>query len=251
MTVVSRWVDVGGRRMHARVTTVDPVHALPAIFVHGIGVASPYFIPTLVRLAASHRGHAVDLPGFGQSHKPERTLTVTELADALAGWMDAAGIDRGAIVGNSFGCQIVTDFALRQPRRAVCIALLGPTMDPHARTAARQAARWLRNGLHERPSQLPLLVRDYRAAGLRRTLETFRHALWDRIEDRLPHVTAPALVVRGALDPIVPQEWAEEAARLLPHGRLIVVPGAAHTLNYNAPDQTARILSTFLAGAGA
>jgi pimeloyl-ACP methyl ester carboxylesterase len=232
--------------MHARVTTAEPARELQIVFVHGIGVASPYFVPTLACLAPDHRACAVDLPGFGLSYKPERTLTVAELADALAAWMEAAGMGAAAIVGNSFGAQVVTHFAVRHRDRTACIALLGPTMDRHARTAVRQIARWLRNSAHERPSQLPLIVRDYGAAGLRRILETFRDALRDRIEERLPRIEVPALVVRGGLDPIVPQRWAEECVELLPRGRLVVVPDAAHTLNYNAPRETARILSGFL-----
>jgi 2-hydroxy-6-oxonona-2,4-dienedioate hydrolase len=251
VTVVSTWTEVGGRRMHARVTTESPERSLPTVFVHGIGVASPYFVPTLERLAPTHRGYAVDLPGFGRSDKPDHTLTVAELADALATWMTSAELARAAVVGNSFGCQIATEFAVRNPERTTCLVLLGPTMDPRALTAARQIARWLRNSVHERPSQLPLLVRDYRAAGLRRTAQTFRYALQDRIEQRLPRIAKPALVVRGERDPIVPQRWAEEAARLLPQGRLMVVPGAGHTLNYNAPEETARILTRFLGEAAA
>ena len=48
--------------------------------------------------------------------------------------------------------------------------------------------------------------------------EDFRYALEDRIEKKLSHVHVPSLVVRGGRDPIVPQHWAEEVARLLPMG---------------------------------
>ena len=70
----------------------------------------------------------------------------------------------------------------------------------------------------------------------------------DRIEEKLPHVRVPALVVRGSKDPIVPQRWAEEVARLLPMGRLVVVPGAPHTLVYDAPLELARVVRPFLSG---
>jgi 2-hydroxy-6-oxonona-2,4-dienedioate hydrolase len=46
----------------------------------------------------------------------------------------------------------------------------------------------------------------------------------------------------------VPQRWAEEAAALVPDGRLAVVPGAGHTLNYNAPAELARICRPLLDG---
>jgi 2-hydroxy-6-oxonona-2,4-dienedioate hydrolase len=42
-------------------------------------------------------------------------LNATELTDALVGWTRAAGLERAAYLGNSFGCQIVADLALRYP----------------------------------------------------------------------------------------------------------------------------------------
>ena len=87
---------------------------------------------------------------------------------------------------------------------------------------------------------------DYRDASVRRVIATFRHALRDRIEDKLGHLDVPVLVVRGTRDPIVPQRWAEEAARRLPQGRLVVVRGAAHTMNFTSPDELARVVRPFV-----
>ena len=68
----------------------------------------------------------------------------------------------------------------------------------------------------------------------------------DRVEEKLPHVQVPALVVRGSRDTIVPQRWAEEATRLLPMGRLAEIPGAPHTVVYDAPLDLARVVRPFL-----
>ena len=246
--IESRFVDVDRMRLHARVTAVDPRQPMPVVFVHGIGVASPYFVPTLGRLASDYRCYALDLPGLGESDKPERTFDVPELADAAAAWAAAARLERPAWVGNSLGCQVAVELAVRRPELVARLVLLGPTTDPGARSPLRQTLRWLRNSVHERPSQLPLLIRDYRAAGVRLPYETFRLALRDGIEEKLPHVQAPTLIVRGERDPIVPRRWAEEATRLLPRGRLATVAGAGHTLNFNSPDEVARLLRPFLAG---
>ena len=53
--------------------------------------------------------------------------------------------------------------------------------------------------------------------------------------------------MRGSNDPIVPQRWAEEATRLLPQGRLAVVPGAFHTVNFSSPLELVRVMVPFLA----
>jgi 2-hydroxy-6-oxonona-2,4-dienedioate hydrolase len=247
----SEWAEVGGLRVHARVAARPPTLDAPRIvFVHGIGVSGRYLMPTAMRLANTFRVYVPDLPGFGLSAKPASVLDVPALADALAAWMRAMRLTSAALLGNSFGCQVIAEVGVRHPALISRAVLQGPTMDPRARTVPRQLLRWAVNSPFEpRPAWMSLgsVVRqDYRDAGVRRVIATFRHALRDRIEDKLPHLDVPTLVVRGARDPIVPQRWAEEAARLLPQGRLVVVPGAAHTMNFTSPDALARIVRPFV-----
>ena len=71
-------------------------------------------------------------------------------------------------------------------------------------------------------------------------------AMEDRIEDRLPFIAAPTLVVRGGNDPLVPQRWAEEVVRRLPRGELRVLAGLGHTINYTAPKEFMTALRPFL-----
>ena len=241
---------VDGWRLHARVS-VEPVPAdAPAVvLVHGLGVASTYMVPTAVRLAPKYRVYAPDLPGFGHSDKPPEALDIPELADALVAWMDAAGLERAVVIGNSLGCQIIVDTAVRHPERVQRSVLQGPTIDRNARTLRQQVGRALLDVLREHPSQPLVQTRDYAKFGLRRSLQTFRFAVEDRIEEKLRLVRAPTLVVRGGRDPIVSQRWVEEVTRLLPEGQLVVIPGAPHTLNYSTPRKFVRVLRPFLDGA--
>lgn len=157
---------------------------------------------------------------------------------------------RTAFVANSFGCQVIAHFAADHPERVSAAVLAGPTMDPHARSVPRQIGRWLMDWTVERPSLGPAHVRDYWHAGIPRALRTFRLSLEDRIEEQLPRVQAPALVVRGSRDRIVPERWAREAAALLPRGRYAEIPGGPHCVNYTTPDRLVRIVRAFLATCG-
>jgi pimeloyl-ACP methyl ester carboxylesterase len=208
---------VDGQRFHAR--CAGPAGAAttgPVVCVHGVGVSSRYMVATMAQLAATMQVYAVDLPGFGLTDKPAEALDVAGLADALAAWIRAAGLERPALLANSVGCQVAVDCAVRHPDDVGRMVLVGLTIDPAARTAPRQVLRWLRNLPGERPGQLPLMVADYADAGLGRALRTFGHAIADPVEGKLPLVQAPTLVVRGSRDTIVPQAWAEEATLLLP-----------------------------------
>jgi 2-hydroxy-6-oxonona-2,4-dienedioate hydrolase len=75
---------------------------------------------------------------------------------------------------------------------------------------------------------------------------SFQQQLKDRIEDKAPNIQAPTLVVRGELDPISNQQWCEEIARMCPRGRLVIIPGVAHTLCYTAPVQLADVTRSFV-----
>jgi len=222
-----RWTDIGGIRIHDAGTADGSRPTV--VLVPGIGLSHRVMLPIAELLAPHLAVRAPDPPGFGRSDKPRRPFDVPELADALATWIEAAGIDRPALVGNSFGCQVIVELAARHTDRVTCAVLQGPTMDAAARSLGRQSWRWLRDTLQERPDPRARL-RDYRDAGLRRVLATYRLALRHRVEERLPRVTAPTLVVRGPDDPIVSQEWAETVAGLLPAGQLVVTDSGAHTL---------------------
>lgn len=169
-----------------------------------------------------------------------------QLADALAAWLDAAGIGAAPLVANSFGCQVVMELALRRPERVDRAVLVGPSVDPHARSVLRQVARLAVDAVREPPALIPLAAYDYLAAGPRTVVATVREALRDRPEDKAGGLSMPVLVVRGERDAIVSQRWVEELTRRLPDGRLVVLPGVPHAANYSAPGPLAAAILPFL-----
>jgi len=242
-----RYLRVRDLQLFARVgERTAPAGAPAVVLVHGAGASSRYMVPVAEELAPHCRVHVPDLPGFGASDKPRQALDVPGLADALAGYVEAAELGSPAFLGNSMGCQVIADLAARYPERAGPLVLQGPTTDPKGRSLLRQWWRRRRNGKREPPSLGAVIRQDYRDCGWWRLFQTFRHALRDRLEDKLPRVRSPALVVWGTLDGFVPRWWAEEVARLLPRGRLAVVEGAPHTMNYSRPVDLAHVVLPFL-----
>jgi pimeloyl-ACP methyl ester carboxylesterase len=205
-------------------------------------------VPTAERLGASHPTYVPDLPGFGRSSRPAHALRVPEQADVLAAWMRAGGPRRAALLGNSMGCQVLVDLAVRHPEHVDRLLLVSPTMDPDAGGLLGTAMRAALDALREPASLLPIIAVDYLTAGPLRFLRTFRDALLDPMEEKLRRVGVPVLAVSGGLDPIAPPRWAERVCRLAPAGRLVVLPRAAHAINYSHPDELARVVLPFLAG---
>lgn len=243
----SFYTAVNGISMHARVSAEAlPKDASVVILVHGLVVSSRHMIPTAELLAPDYKVYAPDLPGYGESDKPLGILELSELADALCRWMDAVGLEKATMLGNSFGCQIIVEFAVRYPTRIDRAILQGPTTDRHARTLPQQLFRFLLDSPNEDPKLGAIVSYDYWLAGLPRIVRTIQICLEDRIEEKLPYVCVPTLVVRGKLDPLVPQKWAEEVTSLLPQGKLAVIPGVGHTPNYSAPLELARVAKGFI-----
>jgi pimeloyl-ACP methyl ester carboxylesterase len=204
-------------------------------------------IPTIRELGHDCHVYAPDLPGYGRSPGPRNALSIPQLADTFAAWLEEIRPDApDVLLGNSMGCQILVDLAVRYPSRVRRLVLVGPTMDPEARSASRQFGRLVRDSVREAPSQPFLVAYDYAVFGFRRFRQTFYYALEDRVEDKLPRVEAPTLVVRGERDAIVPQRWAETFTARLQRGRLVVVPDAAHTVNYMAAAALANLVRSFL-----
>ncbi|MFC6021344.1 alpha/beta fold hydrolase [Plantactinospora solaniradicis] len=214
------------------------------MLLHGLAVSHRYLMPTALRLGG-RSVYVPDLPGFGLSDKPPAVLDVGQHAEVIAALTDALGVASAAILGNSFGCQVAVELAVRRPDLVAALVLVGPTTDPTAATMTGQLRRLLRDLPREDWRQTPILAKDLRDAGPRRIIATLRHAVEDHIDSKLPAISVPTLLVRGDRDPIAPARWVNQATALTPHGHTHTV-AAAHNAVTTAGPQLAAAVDTFL-----
>jgi pimeloyl-ACP methyl ester carboxylesterase len=244
----SQWHVVDGVRVHALwgAPAGGSAHDVPVVCVHGFGVSGRYFVPAAERMAAMRVVHVPDLPGHGRSGTPARAPDVPALADALVRWMDAAGLARAALVANSMGAQVAVDAAVRHAARVERLVLVGPTIDRRDRTVIGHAWRLLRCAPFERPSLVPIVVRDYLRMHWRLVPE-LRAMLGHRVERQLPEVRGPVLLVRGAHDAVAPARWlAEMAASLGGPVAIVELPRWGHAVHHAAPDAFVAAIAPFL-----
>lgn len=238
----SRWTAVNGRSLHSRSGGVVRTGSIPFVLVHGLVISSLYMIPLAERIAEEHEVHALDLPGFGRSEGPREVLTIPELAEWVIAWMAAMGIHQCHLVANSLGCEICAQVAVDAPERVATLTLIGPTIDPKAHSFGVQVARLLRDSPRE-----PLRLRmnwmfDFFRAGLRRAIGTTSAMFRYYIEEQLPRIAAPTLVLRGENDSTEPQSAARAMTQLLVRGRLITIADAPHCVHYTNPRETWRAI---------
>jgi pimeloyl-ACP methyl ester carboxylesterase len=180
------------------------------VLVPGIGLGHEAWRPTVRALDRARLASCsvLPLPGYGVPAARRDELA----PDVLAGTMvdrTPAGDGPRFLVGHSASCQIVAWAAARPTYRADGLVLIGPTTDPRGRTWPRLAGRWLATARHERPGQVPALVRQYARTGPGSMLRAMDAARQDRIEEVLAAVSCPVLVLRGRHDRICPEDWAQ------------------------------------------
>jgi pimeloyl-ACP methyl ester carboxylesterase len=229
--------------MYARVC--DARSSMPVILVHGFGVSGAYFVPAAERLACEFCVYVPDLPAHGRSARRPEPLDVPALAAVLVAWMDALSIGRAALVGQSMGCQIAIEAAVRFSARVARLVLVGPTVDPAARSLGKLLWRLVRAGVRERPCLIPLVAYDYLRMA-ERIVPEYRAMLADRSEAKLARIGVPSMLVRGEHDAIAPERWVADMARLLNADRVAVIPGAAHAAQFSAPDAFVQAIAPFL-----
>lgn len=132
-------------------------------------------------------------------------------------------------VGHSMGAQLVVELAASHPELVERVVLFAPAVNAAERTLPQQARRMRQDLLRGKPLvALVTGIVDYCRAGPRWMLMKLEPMLDYRIEDRLPEVQQPALVLVGSKDLVTPPEWCYQVALELPDGELTVLGGPGH-----------------------
>ncbi len=255
------------------------------MLLHGDGESAASWQRVLPDLGRTHRVLAPDLPGRNPKPEPAARYTPEFFAGFLGAFLDALGIDRAPLVGNSLGGLAVLHLALRAPDRAEAVVLvsssgLGREVTPAQRlltvpgygdvqiawagTPLGRTQRVVARAalMFARPDRVPSgWVRDqYRLASLPRFLAVTLASLRELIDlggqregqivlDRLPTLRMPVLVVWGAQDRVVPVAHARAAVERLPHGQLAVIPDCGHQPHVECPRDFVTALDGFLVAA--
>jgi pimeloyl-ACP methyl ester carboxylesterase len=252
-----RTVDVSGTPIRLRAAgRGDPLLVLH----HDIGC--PDAVPFYDALAARFRVLAPSHPGFDGAPRPAWLRAVRDVAVLYRGLCAAEGLGPVTLVGLGFGGWLAAEMATMGPRDVRRLVLVGAMgIQPEHGEILDQAllsyVDYVRAGFAD-PAALervygpelptPLLERwDVN----RET--TFRLA-WRpyMFNPSLPHllgaVTAPALVVWGAGDRVVPLECGERYAKALPAARLRRIESAGHLVALERPAELTRAVHDFASG---
>ncbi len=218
------------------------------LLIHGLGCSGVYFQPLQRRLAANFTVYTPDLPGHGQSAKPETTMwRLCELTDWIAGLIRELRLERPIIVGHSLGGGIAVDLAARYPQHVRGAVLVAPTGVPEMPPLLCQLPLLLADGLLEPWCLFPLVLPAYVQAGPRRITRLAVDQTRYGHRQRLHQITAPLLVMRGRHDPIVAPAVIDDLRNECTGVQAREIGGAAHASHVSHPQRVAELIAEFAA----
>jgi pimeloyl-ACP methyl ester carboxylesterase len=230
-----REVVLGGRRVRWRVEGSGP----PLVCVHGLAASARWWNPIVPALARTHELHLVDLPRFSALAR----FRPGDAADWLVRWLEAAGIERPALMGHSLGGLLAAEVATR--RELDRLVLVAPVGLPTRRSFVRETLELVASG-RQTPRFLPSIVRDAIRCGPENVLRGGFYARAADLSPTLAGVAAPTLLVWGDRDRLVPFALAESWREAIPDAYLFVVEGAGHIPMVQSPVRVAAALLEFL-----
>lgn len=237
-------------------------HGEPLLLLHGIGSTRADFSALLPRLAEDFDVLSVDLPGHGDSPVGTWPPTVSALTDAVEADLDARGLGRVHILGNSLGGRIGIELAARHRARSV-VALspsglglpaermhqgvlmatartltrtLRPLIGTLASTPAGRTA--LLTGMRARPWEASESEALAMRGGFADSTGFWSMLWWAVLQDvptGLQRVDVPVLLAQGAVD-VVGAGQTPRYLALIPGSRFRLLPGAGHAPQSDAAD---------------
>jgi pimeloyl-ACP methyl ester carboxylesterase len=210
---------------------------------------------------------AWDAPGCGRSSDPPETFRLPDYADCLMAFIRKAGIERPCILGLSFGGGLALEFYRRYPavpERLVLVSAyagwkgsLPPEIVAERLEMALQDSEkppgklvdsmiptlFSRSVSAELIDEIKAIMSGFHPSGLRTMARAFSEA---DLRDVLPRISIPTLLLYGEDDKRAPLDVARKLHAEIPGSRLVVIPGAGHQINMEAPEEFDAEVRVFL-----
>ncbi|NWG05876.1 MAG: alpha/beta hydrolase [Chloroflexi bacterium] len=272
----SRFIEINGIDVHYKLYGQGET---TFILLHGFGASLFSWREVTEPLSQFGRVIAYDRPAFGLTERPltwegESPYSQEAQVELVIGLMDALGVERAILVGNSAGGTIAMLTELKYPQRVQSLILVDPAV-----YAGGGAPAWIRPLL--RTPQMrhlgPLFARQIQTRGpelielawhdpskitpeiLNGYQKPLRLADWDKalweltiasresgLAERLGEFDLPILVITGDDDRIVPTEQSLRLADELPNAQLAVIPQCGHVPHEECPAEFMQAVAEFL-----
>jgi 2-hydroxymuconate-semialdehyde hydrolase len=246
----------------------------PVLLIHGSGPGVSAWANwrlTIPELSKRHRVLAPDIAGFGYTERPDGAVYNSETwLEHLVGFLDALGLGRVSVVGNSFGGSLALRLATRYPERVERLVLMGsvgvlfpitPGLDAvwgyepsvpnmralldvfafHSEYATDELAE-LRYRASVRPGVHEAYASMFPAPRQAKVLEMAVP------EAEIAAIAKPTMIIHGRDDQVIPLANSHRLLDLIPDSQLHVFAECGHWVQIEATDRFNMLVDVFLAG---
>jgi pimeloyl-ACP methyl ester carboxylesterase len=264
-----RTIDAAG----VETSYLDAGTGEPIVMLHGSGPgvsAIANWQHNIGTLSQRFRVLAPDIVGFGATERPDDVVySLRTWTDHIWAFLDAHGIEKTAIVGNSLGGRIALQMATDRPDRITKVVLMGAPGVGMTLTDGLAALRayepshdamrdLLRNYFAVDPTMITdeLVAIRYEASIADGAYAAYRTMFFDPrhagselgiTEDEVRAIATPALLVHGREDKVVPMQVSVTMLGLLPNADLHVFSGCGHWTQIERADEFSALVSDYLA----
>jgi len=261
-----RYYDAAG----VRTRCFEKGEGKPVILLHGGGGHAETWVKNLLPLSEKFRVLAIDYLGHGYTAKPKITYNLDAFSKHLLDFMNAAGIEKADLVGESQGGQISVLTAYEHPERVDKLGLIvgGIPSNEHGyisgqnrlqeltreatgaptKETIRKRMEWLFHDPKVLPDELvDIRLKIYSQPEMQYVLESRDRTIYDLI-DKIPKLRTPILFFWTTHNPTCPWPVADKVHQTVPCSRFVLVDRSGHWPQYERADEFNRTLLEFLDG---
>ena len=269
--------DVTARGVRTRVVEAGEGNGPALVLIHGFLASHREFDDVIDPLAQRFHVIAPDLPGFGESEKPNPTryaYGIETFAEAIADLIAAFGVGRAAVIGHALGGAVALTLAANHAELVQRLVVVDPLCYPFPlRLRSRLALMPVIGGIvfkqlygralfrsHFRDDvfspgfEIPLERIDehyafFNTPAARESAHAVMRAMLDTrpVVARLTRITAPTLVVWGCADRIYPAAMASRLVREIAGANLEIMD-CGHSPHEERPRELVALVTQFLEG---
>ena len=227
------------------------------VWVHGWGVDHQYLVNLSKDLSSLGQHYLVDLPGFGNSPKPEKDWFISDYAEFMHHFLNSQENKHIVWIGHSFGCRVGTKLAAHYPDLVKKMVFIAGSGLPIKRSLFQRMNIFLRIRLFK---FMKLFVRgeenlnklrskfgssDYRTAGDMRQI--FMNTFSEHLSEDAKKISCPVTLLYGELDTETPPSMGEDYHSLIKDSSLEIFDGLDHyTILTKGQHQLAHRIKNFI-----
>lgn len=263
----SREIQVG--EFTIRYYEGGPADGETLLMLHGFGGNRDTWLRFSRPLTERYRVIALDLPGFGESSKPDVSYDVDSQVERLHALVQALGLRKLHLIGNSMGGHIAALYSARHGDDVLSLALLNNAgvTTPIKSEMIQRVQRGEPNPLVVRkpedfdvlmhfvfvtPPEMPGPLKKHfaeQSMASRDHLDRIFAQLRERyvpLEPELPNIQVPTLLLWGDQDRVLDVSSIEVMKPLLKKPSVVIMQQCGHVPMLERPDETARHYQDFL-----